>query len=162
MKNFAHRGFCGKYPENTMLAFRKALEAGVDGIELDVQLTKELGFNGARKHQKIEDPKYYYWADKLGLLVWGELPSFYSFTDRAAEDAINTMREFIIRDFNHPCIMAWVPFNETWGLFTRWKDAEGKEQREYKKETAEWVVKCFNRVNCRAEAVIGWPVGSVR
>ena len=41
MKNFAHRGFCGKYPENTMLAFRKALEAGVDGIELDVQLTKD-------------------------------------------------------------------------------------------------------------------------
>ncbi|MBO5645724.1 MAG: glycoside hydrolase family 2 [Clostridia bacterium] len=87
-----------------------------DGFRRDVELTKELGFNGARKHQKIEDPKYYYWADKLGLLVWGELPSFYSFTDRAAEDAINTMREFIIRDFNHPCIMAWVPFNETWGL----------------------------------------------
>ena len=41
MKNFAHRGFCGKYPENTMLAFRKAVEAGVDGIELDVQLTKD-------------------------------------------------------------------------------------------------------------------------
>lgn len=41
MKNFAHRGFCGKYPENTMLAFRKAIETGVDGIELDVQLTKD-------------------------------------------------------------------------------------------------------------------------
>ncbi|MBR6739841.1 MAG: glycoside hydrolase family 2 [Clostridia bacterium] len=87
-----------------------------DGFRRDVELTKELGFNGARKHQKIEDPKYYYWADKLGLLVWGELPSFYSFTDRAAEDAVNTMREFIARDYNHPCIMAWVPFNETWGL----------------------------------------------
>lgn len=41
MKNFAHRGFSGKYPENTMLAFKKALEAGADGIELDVQMTKD-------------------------------------------------------------------------------------------------------------------------
>lgn len=87
-----------------------------DGFRLDVQLTKELGFNGARKHQKIEDPKYYYWADKLGLLVWGELPSFFAFTDRSQKDAVRTMEEFIERDYNHPSIMAWVPFNETWGL----------------------------------------------
>lgn len=87
-----------------------------EGFRRDVELTKELGFNGARKHQKIDDPKYYYWADKLGLLVWGELPSFYSFTDRAVKDALRTMEEFIERDYNHPCIMAWVPFNETWGL----------------------------------------------
>lgn len=87
-----------------------------DGFRRDVELTKQLGFNGARKHQKIEDPKYYYWADRLGLLVWGELPSFYSFTDRASRDAVHTMEEFIERDYNHPCIMAWVPFNETWGL----------------------------------------------
>lgn len=87
-----------------------------DGFRVDVQLTKELGFNGARKHQKIEDPKYYYWADKLGLLVWGELPSFFAFTDRSTKDALHTMEEFIERDYSHPCIMAWVPFNETWGL----------------------------------------------
>ena len=87
-----------------------------DGFRRDVELTLALGFNSARKHQKIEDPKYYYWADRLGLLVWGELPSFYSFTENACTDAENTMREFIQRDFNHPCIMAWVPFNETWGL----------------------------------------------
>ncbi len=87
-----------------------------DGFRRDVETTLALGFNCARKHQKIEDPKYYYWADKLGLLVWGELPSFYCFNERSCEDATNTLREFIRRDINHPCIMAWVPFNETWGL----------------------------------------------
>ena len=51
-----------------------------EAIRRDVEMTKELRFNGARKHQKIEDPRYYYWADKLGLLVWGEMPSNYDFT----------------------------------------------------------------------------------
>lgn len=50
-----------------------------EAIVYDIEMTKKLGFNGARKHQKIEDPRYYYWADKLGLLVWGELPSAYDF-----------------------------------------------------------------------------------
>lgn len=87
-----------------------------DGFRKDVELTLALGFNSARKHQKVEDPKYYYWADRLGLPVWGELPSFYSFTENACKDAENTLREFIERDFNHPSIIAWVPFNESWGL----------------------------------------------
>ena len=54
-----------------------------EAIKKDIELTKAMGFNGARKHQKIEDPRYYYWADKLGLLVWGEMPSAYEFNDRA-------------------------------------------------------------------------------
>lgn len=87
-----------------------------DKFREDVEWTLRLGFNGARKHQKIEDPKYYYWADRLGLPVWGELPSFYGYSDYACADAENTMREFIRRDRNHPCIIAWVPFNESWGL----------------------------------------------
>ena len=82
----------------------------------DVELTLALGFNCARKHQKIEDPKYYYYADRFGLLVWGELPSFFGFGDEACRDAENTLREFIERDRNHPSIIAWVPFNESWGL----------------------------------------------
>lgn len=87
-----------------------------DGFRIDVEKTKELGFNGARKHQKIEDPRYYYWADKLGLIVWGELPSFYSFDEKSVEDALTTMKEFIIQARNYPSIVAWVVFNETWGL----------------------------------------------
>lgn len=87
-----------------------------NAFRTDVEKTKELGFNGARKHQKIEDPRYYYWADYLGLIVWGELPSFYSFNEASAEDALTTMKEFILEARNYPSIVVWVIFNETWGL----------------------------------------------
>lgn len=87
-----------------------------DGYKTDVEKTKELGFNGARKHQKIEDPRYYYWADRLGLIVWGELPSFYSFDEMSMEDALTTIKEFITGFRNFPSIVTWVIFNETWGL----------------------------------------------
>ena len=87
-----------------------------DAIRADVEWTKKFGYNGARKHQKIEDPRYYYWADKLGLLVWGEVPSAYDFTDEMIVNVTNTLTEFIDRDFNHPCIINWVPLNESWGV----------------------------------------------
>ncbi|MCL2865554.1 MAG: glycoside hydrolase family 2 [Lachnospiraceae bacterium] len=82
----------------------------------DIKLTKEMGFNGARKHQKIEDPRYYYWADKLGLLVWGELPSPYRYNSTAVINATKEMSEFIMRDYNHPCIITWATLNESWGV----------------------------------------------
>lgn len=81
----------------------------------DIRLTKEMGFNGARKHQKIEDPRYYYWADRMGLLVWGELPSCYMFNDHTVQRCIREMAEFVERDYNHPCLVTWVPINESWG-----------------------------------------------
>ncbi len=87
-----------------------------EAIREDLEWTKKFGFNGARKHQKIEDPRYYYWADKMGVLVWGELPSVFDFTDEAVENLTGTMQEFIRRDFNHPSIIAWVPLNESWGV----------------------------------------------
>jgi ABC-type sugar transport system permease subunit len=75
-----------------------------------------MGFNGVRKHQKIEDPRYLYWADKLGLLVWEEMPSAYRFTKRSVERLTKQWMEAISRDASHPCIIAWVPFNESWGV----------------------------------------------
>lgn len=87
-----------------------------EAIRQDIEFTLQLGYNGARKHQKLEDPRYYYWADKLGLLVWGELPSAYDFTDEMVRRMTETMTDFIDRDFNHPCIIAWVPLNESWGV----------------------------------------------
>lgn len=87
-----------------------------EAIREDLEWTKKFGFNGARKHQKIEDPRYYYWADKMGVLVWGELPSAFAFTDESVENLTVTMQEFIRRDFNHPSIIAWVPLNESWGV----------------------------------------------
>lgn len=87
-----------------------------DALRYDVEIAKACGFNGVRKHQKIEDPRYYYWADKLGLLVWGEVPSAYEY---CAQEIINISREFqdfMVRDYNHPCLIAWVPLNESWGV----------------------------------------------
>lgn len=87
-----------------------------EAIKLDLQYTLDFGYNGARKHQKLEDPRYYYWADKMGVLVWGELPSPYDFTDDTVRNLAETMMDFIDRDFNHPSIITWVPLNESWGV----------------------------------------------
>jgi beta-galactosidase/beta-glucuronidase len=87
-----------------------------EALRRDVLLAKAMGFNGVRKHQKIEDPRYLYWADTLGLLVWGEMPSAYRFTKTAVERLIPEWTAAIDRDYSHPCIVAWVPFNESWGV----------------------------------------------
>jgi len=85
-------------------------------LRRDVELTKAMGFNGVRKHQKIEVPRYLYWADRLGLLVWEEMPSAYRFSKRSVERLTKQWMEVLARDVSHPCIMAWVPFNESWGV----------------------------------------------
>ena len=87
-----------------------------EALKKDVELTKALGFNGARKHQKFEDPQYLYWADHLGLLVWGELPSAYAFGDREKRNLLRDLSEAIRRDYNHPALIAWTPLNESWGV----------------------------------------------
>jgi beta-galactosidase/beta-glucuronidase len=87
-----------------------------DALRRDVELAKSMGFNGVRKHQKIEDPRYLYWADRLGLLVWEEMPSAYRFTKRSVQRVTREWMRAIDRDFSHPCVMAWVPFNESWGV----------------------------------------------
>ena len=115
------------YLNNSLLYQRLVLDQGYwpdglmtapsdDAIRADVELAKAMGFNGARKHQKIEDPRYYYWADKLGLLVWGELPSSYDFTPEGQRMLLSEMQAFVKRDYNHPCIVTWIPFNESWGV----------------------------------------------
>jgi hypothetical protein len=87
-----------------------------EALRRDVELAKAMGFNGVRKHQKIEDPRYLYWADKLGLLVWEEMPSAYRFTDRSIHRVSREWIAAIERDTSHPCIIAWVPINESWGV----------------------------------------------
>lgn len=100
----------GYWPEGLMTA------PSDEAIRRDVEMAKALGFNGARKHQKIEDPRYYYWADKLGLLVWGEMPSNYDFTPEGQRMLLSELQAFVQRDYNHPCIVTWIPFNESWGV----------------------------------------------
>ncbi|QNA88293.1 glycoside hydrolase family 2 [Massilia sp. Dwa41.01b] len=85
-------------------------------LRRDVELAKLMGFNGVRKHQKIEDPRYLYWADRLGLLVWEEMPSAYRFSPKAISRMVREWTEAIDRDYSHPCIIVWVAFNESWGV----------------------------------------------
>lgn len=87
-----------------------------EALRRDVELVKQMGFNGVRKHQKVEDPRFLYWADVLGLLVWEEMPSAYRFTPKAVERMMKEWPEVIKRDASHPCIVVWVPFNESWGV----------------------------------------------
>lgn len=87
-----------------------------EAIRFDVEATKAMGFNGARKHQKIEDPRYLYWCDKLGLLMWGEMANAYTYTDTYARRMTKEWIEAIERDYNHPCLVVWVPLNESWGV----------------------------------------------
>jgi len=85
-------------------------------LRRDIEKAKALGFNGVRKHQKVEDPRYLYWADKLGFLVWEEMPSFFEWSAEGRENFTREWAEVLRRDRNHPCIIAWVPFNESWGV----------------------------------------------
>jgi beta-galactosidase/beta-glucuronidase len=82
----------------------------------DVELAKSLGFNGVRKHQKLEDPRFLAWADRLGLLVWSEIPSAYTFGPTTLERLLTTLVEAIKRDAGHPCVVTWVVVNESWGF----------------------------------------------
>ena len=93
-----------------------------EAIRADLEWTRRFGYNGARKHQKLEDPRYYYWADRMGLLIWGEVPSAYEFTQESVRNLSDTLAGFIDRDFNHPSLIAWVPLNESWGVDRIYRD----------------------------------------
>ena len=82
----------------------------------DIELTLEYGYNGARKHQKIEDERYLYWCDVKGLLVWSEMAACYAYDNRAAERFTAEWTRIVRQNKNHPCIITWVPFNESWGI----------------------------------------------
>ncbi len=82
----------------------------------DIKLSMDLGFNGARLHQKVFDPRFLYFCDKMGYIVWGEYANWgldYS-NPKSVDVFLNEWKEAISRDFNHPSIIGWCPFNETW------------------------------------------------
>ena len=85
-------------------------------LRRDVELTRELGFNGVRLHEKVESQRYLYWADRLGLMVWGEMGSAYAFRGSAFAQAQQAWAQRVRRDASHPSVVAWVPINESWGL----------------------------------------------
>ena len=90
--------------------------ASDDDLRRDIELAKAFGFNGARKHQKIEDPRWLYWADRLGFLVWAEMPNFHEHSAQAEERLVDELAAAIDRDRDHPCVVAWVPMNESFGF----------------------------------------------
>lgn len=100
----------GYWPDSLMTA------PSDEDLRRDIELAKEMGFNGCRKHQKAEDPRFLYWADRLGYLVWGEIGSCAAFSEEAARRLTEEWAEAITRDYNHPSIVAWVTVNESWGV----------------------------------------------
>jgi beta-galactosidase/beta-glucuronidase len=86
-----------------------------EAIQYDIKTTKEMGFNGARKHQKLEDPRYLYWADRLGLLVSSEMANAYDYSEAYIERFTKEWMAAVARDYSHPSVIMWVPINESWG-----------------------------------------------
>ncbi|MGS0686321.1 glycoside hydrolase family 2 protein [Nakamurella sp. GG22] len=100
----------GYWPESHLAA------PGDDALRREVELIKDFGFNGVRVHQKLEDPRFLYWCDVLGLLVWGEMANAYEFGTVAVQRLVQEWTEAVRRDRSHPCVVTWVPLNESWGV----------------------------------------------
>ncbi len=98
-----------------------------EALRYDIEMTKKMGFNLARKHVKVEPERWYYWCDKLGLLVWQDMPSGDAFIGPQDRDIVRTpssanqfameLNALMRGKYNHPCIVVWVPFNEGWGQY---------------------------------------------
>ena len=87
-----------------------------EALVKDIDSVLALGYNGVRKHQKVEDERFLYWCDVKGLLVWGEMAAAFLFTDQALTDFSREWAEVVRQNYNHPCIITWTPFNESWGV----------------------------------------------
>ena len=82
----------------------------------DIEKIRAMGYNGLRKHQKIEDERFLYWCDVKGMLVWSEAPAAYRYSDYAVSVFAAEWLEILRQNYNHPCIITWTPFNESWGI----------------------------------------------
>lgn len=88
----------------------------------DIKLLQQMGYNGVRKHMKIEDSRFLYWCDVMGVLVWSEMAAAYEFNDDAVQRFTEEWMEIVRQQYNHPSIITWVPFNESWGIPNILKD----------------------------------------
>lgn len=88
----------------------------ISQLEEDILKAKELGFNGGRMHQKVEDDYFYYYADKLGFLVWCESPNCAKYSKESEILQFNERNEIVAQQYNHPSIIAYTPLNESWGV----------------------------------------------
>jgi len=100
----------GFWPESHLTA------PSPEALKREVELIKSLGFNAARIHQKVEDPRFLYWCDKLGLMLWGEMANAYEFSPAAVDRFTREWLSVVDRDRSNPCIVTWTPLNESWGV----------------------------------------------
>ena len=107
----------GYYPDGVYTA------PSEEALIRDIRISQEAGFNGARLHQKVFEPRFLYHCDRMGYLVWGEYGNWgIDYSDISALPAfLSEWREVLKRDFNHPSIVGWAPLNETW-------DYDGRKQ----------------------------------
>lgn len=82
----------------------------------DIEKIRSMGYNGLRKHQKIEDERFLYWCDVKGMLVWSEMAAAYQYSDEAVTEFTKEWMEIVQQNYNHPCIITWTPMNESWGV----------------------------------------------
>ncbi|WP_026670563.1 glycoside hydrolase family 2 protein [Butyrivibrio sp. AE3006] len=87
-----------------------------DALIEDIDKIHQLGFNGLRKHMKIEDERFLYHCDVKGMLVWSEMAACYEFTDEAVRKFTDEWVQIVKQNYSHPCIITWTPFNESWGV----------------------------------------------
>lgn len=122
-----------------------------EAILLDIEKTFEMGFNGVRKHMKVEDQRYLYWADKKGLLVWSEMAAAYEFSDEAVQNFTEEWMEVVQQHYNHPSIITWTPFNESWGV----KNIYTEKKQQYFTEAIYYLTKSMD---CMRPVIVndGW------
>ncbi|RJX37581.1 glycoside hydrolase family 2 [Paenibacillus pinisoli] len=94
-----------------------------EAILRDIDAVLAMGYNGVRKHMKVEDPRFLYWCDVKGLLVWSEMAATFEFNDQAIQRFTGEWVEIVRQYYNHPSIITWVPFNESWGIMNVAKDS---------------------------------------
>lgn len=99
----------GYWPETGMTP------PSAEALKHDIEFAQSMGFNGCRKHQKVEDPRFLYFADQLGFLVWGEMANGYEFSNAYMDRFNEEWMAAVKRDINHPSIITWTPINESWG-----------------------------------------------
>jgi len=93
-----------------------------EAILRDIDAILEMGYNGVRKHMKVEDARFLYWCDVKGVLVWSEMAGTFEFNDDAVRNFTSEWMDVVRQYYNHPSIVTWVPFNESWGVANIAKD----------------------------------------
>ena len=103
-------------------------------LRSEVELVKKLGFSAVRVHQKVEDPRFLYWCDRLGVMVWGETANAFTFGRVPVERLVRDWLDILRRDLSHPSIVTWVPINESWGVQHAVSE---RSQRDYTRSLAD-------------------------